>query len=92
MKITVKLKKTTKPKFMHNAEKAGKLPVWTFEFTDDSKPKKTGEVDITMTKAMTKSEKDAKKLMAEAAKARIEKEYPDADVTVVSNSMSVGDD
>jgi len=91
VKIVVKLKKTTKPKFMHNAEKAGKLPVWTFEFTDDSKPKKTGEVDITMTKAMTKDEKTAKKLMAEAAKARIEKEYPDADVTVVSNSMSVGD-
>jgi hypothetical protein len=85
MKITVKLKKTTSPKFAHNAAKAGKMPVWTFEFKDDSKPPRTGEVDITMSKSMTKDENTAKKMMADAAKKEIEKNYPDADV--VSNTL-----
>lgn len=77
--IEVKLAKTTKPKFMHNAEKAGKLPVWTYSFTDKD-TKKTGSVDINMTKNMTKDENTASKMMNEAAIAVVKKNYPGATV------------
>ena len=84
MKLEVKLKSTTKPKFMHNAGKAGTLPKWTFEF-QDTETKKKGEVTITMTKNMTKDEPTAKKAMADAAVKEVKKNYPKAEVKIVGS-------
>jgi hypothetical protein len=95
-KITVSLTKTSKPKFMHNASASGgtsagtKFPVWSFSFKDTVSGK-TGEVDITMTSAMTKDENTAKKLMAEAAIAAVQKVYPKGSVTMVSSTMTLND-
>jgi hypothetical protein len=71
--IDVALKSYTRPKFAHNATNAGTLPVWTFQYTDTA-PKKTGTVDITMSRSMTKDEPTAKKMMADAA--AVKKNYP----------------
>jgi hypothetical protein len=85
-KISVALKSYTKPKFAHNATNAGTLPKWTFSYVD-SATKKSGEVEISMTKTMTKDENTAKKMMADAAIAEIKKHYPKADVAMTSASL-----
>lgn len=85
--IDVALKSYTKPKFAHNATNAGTLPKWTFQYTDTS-TKKVGTVEITMTTAMTKDEPTAKKLMSEAAIARIQKEYPKAHIKINNTSLN----
>ena len=85
--LAVALKSYTKPKFAHNASKAGTLPVWTFQYTDKA-TKKTGTVDITMTTTMTKDEPTAKKLMSEAAVAEVKKHYPKATVKVDNTSLN----
>ena len=85
-KIEVSLTKTTSPKFMHNATKAGILPVWTFGFKD-SVSGKAGSVDIHMTSAMTKDEPTAKKMMSDAAIAEVKKQYPKATVSVKSSTL-----
>lgn len=85
--IGVALKSYTKPKFAHNATKAGTLPVWTFQYTDKA-TKKSGTVDITMTTSMTKDEPTAKKLMSEAAVAEVKKHYPKATVKVDNTSLN----
>lgn len=84
--IDVALKSYTKPKFAHNAAKAGTLPKWTFQYVDTG-TKKTGEVEITMTTAMTKDEPTAKKLMSEAAVAEVKKNYPKATVKINNSSL-----
>ena len=86
MKIQIKLKSTTKPKFMHNAGKAGTLPKWTFEF-EDLETHKKGSVTIDMTRNMTKDEPTAKKMMAAAAVAEVKKHYPKAEVSVVTSTL-----
>ena len=85
--IDVALLKYTKPKFMHNATSAGTLPVWTFKYIDTA-TKKSGEVDITMTTAMTKDEATAKKMMSDAAIAEVKKHYPKAHVKINNQSLN----
>jgi hypothetical protein len=85
--IDVALKSYTKPKFAHNATNAGTLPKWTFQYVDTD-TKKKGEVEITMTTAMTKDEPTAKKLMSEAAVAEVKKHYPGATVKVNNTSLN----
>jgi hypothetical protein len=84
--IDVALKSYTKPKFAHNATNAGTLPKWTFQYIDTA-TKKTGEVEITMTTAMTKDEGTAKKLMSDAAVAEVKKHYPKATVKINNSSL-----
>jgi len=84
--IDVALKSYTKPKFAHNASKAGTLPKWTFQYKDTA-TNKTGEVEITMTTAMTKDEPTAKKLMSNAAVAEVKKHYPKATVKINNSSL-----
>lgn len=78
--IAVSLKNTTKPKFMHNATSAGKLPVWTFAAVDAKTKKPLGLIQVNMTTQMTKDENTAKKMMADTAVAQVKKEYPKAKV------------
>lgn len=85
-KIDVALLKYTKPKFAHNATNAGTLPKWTFQYID-TVSKKKGEVEITMSKAMTKDEPTAKKMMSDAAVAEVKKHYPKAEVKVNNASL-----
>lgn len=84
--IDVALKSYTRPKFAHNATNAGTLPKWTFQYVDTAS-KKTGEVEITMTTAMTKDEPTAKKLMSDAAVAAVKKHYPGATVKINNSSL-----
>lgn len=84
--IDVALKSYTKPKFAHNATNAGTLPKWTFQYIEKA-TKKTGEVEITMTKAMTKDEATAKKQMSDAAVAEVKKHYPKATVKINNQSL-----
>jgi hypothetical protein len=83
--VAVKLKGFTRPKFMHNASKTDKLPVWTFSAIDAKTKKPLGEVKIEMTAQMTKDEPTAKKMMADAAVAAMKKQFPTAQVKMVGN-------
>ena len=66
-KYIVRLKKYTSPQFMHNAMSAGKLPVWTYEYWDETDDKKRQEFTIAMTKNMGGKENDQSKKMNDAA-------------------------
>lgn len=78
--VAISLKSTTKPKFMHNATAAGKLPVWTFAAVDAKTKKPLGTIQVNMTTQMTKDENTAKKMMADSALAEAKKEWPKAKV------------
>jgi hypothetical protein len=75
----IKLKKTSTPKFMHNAQKSGAFPKWTYTFWRDGAPNNTGEFDIDMTRGMKDfSENDQSKQMNDAAKSLVKKNCNDA--------------
>lgn len=74
----IKLKKTSSPKFMHNAVAAGKLPKWTYTFWNEEDDKNVGEFDIDMTRNMAGDENAQSKKMNDAAIALVKKKHSDA--------------
>lgn len=82
-KYQVRLKSYTKPKFMHNATKAGKLPVWTFEYFDVGQPKVTATFDIEMTRKMDGDENTQAAKMADAAITKVKQETKATSVKMV---------
>ncbi len=84
-KYEVRLVSYTKPKFMHNATAAGKLPVWTFEYYDIGQPKSTTSFNIEMTRQMEGDENSQASQMADAAIAFVKKQTKASSVKIVKS-------
>lgn len=79
----VKLVKTSSPKFMHNASKAGKLPTWSYEYYDEEEPTKKGSFNIEMTRNMAGDENTQSKKMNDAAIALVKSKHSGVSVKLV---------